>query len=157
MSDLARSREAAKEYGEEEIATVVIDSAFQLHTDLGPGLLESVYSIIFTEILRDRGLSVEREVAVPIHYREKKFDLGFRADILVEQKVCIELKSSEVLAPVHAKQLLTYLKLLDYRLGLLINFGASRLKDGVKRVSNGLPSTKYPLRDFAASREKKSS
>ncbi len=154
--DLTRSREAAKEYDEEAISTIVVDAAFQLHSDLGPGLLESVYQVILAEILTDRGLGVDREKAVPIRYRGKTFDLGFRADLLVENKVCLELKSVEALAPVHGKQLLTYLKLLDYRLGLLINFGASRMKDGVKRVVNGFDSSSYPLRGFAASREKKS-
>ncbi len=150
-----RSREAAKDWDEEKIAAIIVDSAFQLHNDLGPGLLESVYNVLLADLIRKRGLAVAREVAVPISYHGTTFDLGFRADLLVEEKVCVEIKSVEQFAPVHPKQLLTYLKLLDYRLGLLINFGAPLIKEGIKRVSNGLPSTKYPLRGFAPSREKK--
>jgi iron complex transport system substrate-binding protein len=155
MSNLTRSREGAMD--EEVIASVIVGAAFDIHTELGPGLLESVYDVVLAELLRERGMAVERQVDVPIHFRGRTFPVGFRADLIVEQKVCVELKSVEVFAPIHAKQLLTYLRLLDYRLGLLINFGAPLLKDGVKRVANRLNSTKYPPRAFAASRETPSS
>jgi iron complex transport system substrate-binding protein len=152
--NLTRSREAAKD--DEEIAEAVVHAAFEIHSELGPGLLESVYDVLLADSLVEKGFLVERQVDVPIRFREKVFPVGFRADLIVENKVCLELKSVEALAPVHAKQLLTYLRLLDFRLGLLINFGAPLLKDGVKRIVNGLNSSKYssPLRAFASSREK---
>jgi iron complex transport system substrate-binding protein len=155
MNGLTRGREGAKD--EEEIAAMVVDSAFAIHSELGPGLLESVYDVVLAESLTERGLAVERQVNAPIHFRGKVFPVGFRADLLIERKVCVELKSVESFAPVHAKQLLTYLRLLDYRLGLLINFGAPLFKNGIQRIVNGLESSKYssPLRAFASSREKK--
>jgi iron complex transport system substrate-binding protein len=155
MSDLTRRHEVAKD--EETLASIIVETAFEIHTELGPGLLESVYDIVFAELLRERGLIVDRQVDVPVHFRGKTFPVGFRADLIVEQKVCIELKSVEAFAPAHAKQLLTYLRLLDYRLGLLINFGAPLLKNGIKRVANRLNSAKYPLRALAASRDPNSS
>lgn len=123
---------------ENEIANMIMDAAFQIHRELGPGLLESVYEIILDRKLADMGLVVERQVPVPIRFQEIVFDEGFRADLFVEQKVIIELKSVERLQPVHSKQLLTYLRLTGCRLGLLINFGENLLKDGFKRVANGL-------------------
>ncbi len=123
---------------ENEIAAKVMDSSFHIHRELGPGLLESVYEVILAKQLSDMGLSVERQVAVPILFQGVVFDEGFRADLFVEKKLIIELKSVERLQPVHSKQLLTYLRLTGCRLGLLINFGENLLKDGFKRVVNGL-------------------
>jgi len=122
---------------ENEIADRVMDAAFQIHRELGPGLLESVYEVILARKLTDTGLVVERQVPVPIQFQGILFDEGFRADLFVEQKVIIELKSVERLQPVHSKQLLTYLRLTGCRLGLLINFGENLMKDGFKRVVNG--------------------
>ena len=123
---------------ENEIADRVMDVAFQIHRELGPGLLESVYEVILARKLTDTGLVVERQVPVPIQFQGILFDEGFRADLFVEQKVIIELKSVERLQPVHSKQLLTYLRLTGCRLGLLINFGENLMKDGFKRVVKGL-------------------
>jgi GxxExxY protein len=125
---------------ENQIADQIMDAAFQIHRSLGPGLLESVYEVVLARILADWGLDVQRQVPIPIRFQGITFDEGFRADLVVEKKVIIELKSLERLQPVHAKQLLTYLRLADYRLGLLINFGENLLKDGFKRVVNGLES-----------------
>jgi len=123
---------------ENEIAKIVVDAAFHVHTKLGPGLLESVYEVVLAAQLRKLGLQVARQVPVPIQFEELTFDEGFRADIIVEDKVILELKSVEQTAPVHRKQVLTYLRLSDKRLRLLINFGAALLKDGVTRLVNGL-------------------
>ncbi|NTV48015.1 MAG: GxxExxY protein [Geobacteraceae bacterium] len=123
---------------ENEISSVVMDAAFLIHRELGPGLLESVYEVVLARQLADKGLVVKRQVPVPIRFQEIVFDEGFRADLFVEQKVIIELKSIERLQPVHSKQLLTYLRLTGCHLGLLINFGENLLKDGFKRVANGL-------------------
>jgi len=105
---------------------------------LGPGLLESVYETVLAYDLEKRGLKIDRQVAVAIVYGEIKFDEGFRADLIVEDKVIVELKSVENVVPVHKKQLLTYLRLADKRLGLLINFGSELIRDGISRVVNGL-------------------
>ena len=123
---------------ENEIAKHVVDAAYQIHTELGPGLLESVYEVALAHELKKRGLKATRQQAVPIRYDSVQFDEGFRADILVEDKVILELKSVESIAKVHKKQLLTYLRLADKRLGLLINFGAELIRDGISRVVNGL-------------------
>jgi len=120
------------------ISGQIVDAAIHVHMRLGPGLLESVYERILAYELEKRGLSVEQQVPVPIVYDDLRFEEGFRADLIVEQSVAVELKSVETLAPIHSKQLLTYLKLLDYRLGLLINFGSPLLKDGIKRIANNL-------------------
>jgi GxxExxY protein len=123
---------------ENEIARQVVDVAFQIHSRLGPGLLESVYQKIMVHELRKRGLSVEAEVPIPICWENIQFDEGFRADIVIDRKVVIELKSVEKTHPVHKKVLLTYLRLADCKLGLLINFGDAMIKDGISRVVNGL-------------------
>lgn len=123
---------------ENEIAAQVVDAAFRIHKQLGPGLLESAYEAILEHELRKRGLHVQRQVPVSIVYDGVTLDVGYRADLLVENRVIIELKSVETLAPVHQKQLLTYLRLSGMRLGLLINFGEVLIKDGIKRVVNGL-------------------
>lgn len=125
---------------ENELAAKVMDAAFLIHRELGPGLLESVYEAVLIKLLTDNGLSVARQVAVPIIFRGISFDEGFRADLIVESKLIIELKSVERLQPVHSKQLLTYLRLTGCKLGLLINFEENLLKDGIKRVANGMPA-----------------
>lgn len=128
---------------ENQIAREVVDAAVKVHSTLGPGLLESVYEVVLAHELESRGLRVARQVPIPIEYEGLKFDEGFRADIIVEGKVILELKSVEQLARVHPKQLLTYLKLADKRLGLLLNFGAALMKEGIKRIANGIEDTPY--------------
>lgn len=123
---------------ENEIAKIIVDAAFQIHKRLGPGLLETVYEVVLTHALNKRGLRVERQVPVAIVFDGIKFDEGFRADLIVEDKVIIELKSVEKVIPVHKKQLLTYLRLTDKKLGLLINFGSELIRDGISRVVNKL-------------------
>jgi GxxExxY protein len=123
---------------ENGIGTVVLDSALQIHRELGPGLLESVYEAILAYELRERGLSVERQVVVSMNYKGLKFDEGFRADLVVEKLVVVELKSVEAMNNAHLKQLQTYLKLMNLRLGYLMNFGDALMKKGIRRVVNGL-------------------
>ncbi len=123
---------------ENEIAKEIVNAAMTVHKKLGPGLLESVYEKILAYELMKNGLEVKVQVPVPIRYDDMVFDEAFRADLIVEQKVIIELKSVETVKPVHKKQLLTYLRLADKRLGLLINFGSALLKDGISRVVNKL-------------------
>ncbi len=124
---------------ENEISKIVVDVAFKIHTKLGPGLFESVYEKILVYKLAKRGLKVERQKAIPVVFEEIRFDEGFRADVIVGNKVILELKSVEEVSKVHKKQLLTYLRLADKRLGLIINFGAAFIKDGIFRIVNGLP------------------
>jgi GxxExxY protein len=124
---------------ENELAAIIVDASFHIHACVGPGLLESAYQAILMFELKKRGLKLESEVLVPVLYDELKMDLGFRADIIVEDKVIVELKSIEKLAPVHYKQLLTYLRMTDKRLGLLINFGESLIMNGIHRIVNNLP------------------
>jgi GxxExxY protein len=123
---------------ENELALRIMDAAFEIHRALGPGLLESVYEAILVRKLQNAGLAVERQAPIPIRFEDMTFDEGFRADLIVERRVIVELKSVERLQPVHGKQLLTYLRLSGCRLGLLINFGEHLLKHGFKRVVNGL-------------------
>lgn len=124
---------------ENEIGKIAVDSAVQIHRELGPGLLETVYEIVLAKELERRGLKIKRQVSVPIVYRDIRFDEGFRADILVEDKVILELKSLDQIAKVHSKQVLTYLRLTGLRLGFLLNFGSPLMKNGISRVVNGLP------------------
>lgn len=124
---------------ENEIAREIVDAAFKIHTTLGPGLLESVYQAVLAHELETRNLRVRREVPIAIDYDNLRFDVGFRADLLVNDLVIVELKSVENTAPVHKKQVLTYVRLANLRLGLLINFGATRIKDGITRLANALP------------------
>jgi GxxExxY protein len=124
---------------ENEIARIIVDAAYKIHTTLGPGLLESVYEAILAHELERRKLQVARQQPVAVAYEAVKLDLGFRADLIVEDKVIVELKSVERTAPVHKKQLLTYLKVADKRLGLLINFGAPLIKQGITRIVNRPP------------------
>ena len=123
---------------ENEIAHEIVDAAFKIHTTLGPGLLESVYEAVLFHELKKRGLQVERQAPMPVVWDGLRLDEGYRADLIVERKVIVELKSVEKIAPVHGKQLLTYLRLADLRLGLLINFGEALIKNGIQRVVNGL-------------------
>jgi len=123
---------------ENQIAKAVVDVAYKLHTELGPGLLETVYEVLMEHELVRRGFTVRRQVPVPIQWNGVKFTEGFKADLIVNDIVIIELKSVEKLMPVHSKQVLTYLKLMKLRLGLLINFGEERIKDGIRRIANGL-------------------
>lgn len=119
------------------MARLVVDCGFRLHQRLGPGLLESVYETILADAIEQRGLLVQRQLPVPITYEGRTFDEGFRADLLVDGKLIVELKSVERLAPVHGKQVLTYLRLLDLPLGILMNFGGATFKEGVRRIING--------------------
>jgi GxxExxY protein len=123
---------------ENEIARQVVDSAYRVHTALGPGLLESVYQAVLSLEIGGRGLQQVCQQPVPVTYGPVQLKLGFRADIVVEDKVVVEIKSVEAVAPVHKKQLLTYLRLMDRRLGLLINFNVVLIKNGITRVVNGL-------------------
>jgi len=123
---------------ENDIATAVLDAAFKIHRILGPGLLESVYQATLDFELQKRGLRVIQQVGLPVYYEEIKLELGFRVDLIVADKVIIEIKSVEALAPVHRKQLLTYLRLMNLRLGLLLNFNVELMKNGIQRVVNGL-------------------
>lgn len=125
---------------ENELAAKIMDASFSIHRELGPGLLESVYEAVLAKLLAEKGLFIERQVAVPIRFQGLSFDEGFRADLIVENKLIVELKSVERLQPVHSKQLLSYLRLTGCKLGLLINFGDNLLKDGIKRVANGMPA-----------------
>ncbi len=123
---------------ENSIATLVVDAAFQIHKTLGPGLLESVYQATLSYELEKRGLSVRQQVGLPVYYEALKLEIGYRVDLIVGDKVIIEIKSVEALALVHRMQLLTYLRLANFRLGLLINFNVERIREGIHRVVNGL-------------------
>ena len=123
---------------ENEVAKQIVDVAFKIHSTYGPGLLESVYETIMAYELNKRGLRVNRQQAIPVIHEEVRMELGFRADLIVEGKVVVEIKSIEAIGPVHKKQLLTYLRLTDKRLGLLINFHVDLIKNGISRVVNGL-------------------
>lgn len=121
-----------------EVGTQIVNAAYEIHQKLGPVLLESVYEVILASELRSVGLKVERQKPIPIRYKELVFSEGFRADLVVEEKVIVELKSVELIQPVHWKQVLTYLRLLDFRLGYLINFNSELIRDGISRVVNQL-------------------
>ena len=123
---------------ENEIAKIIVDRSFNIHVSLGPGLLESVYEHILYAELIEAGLSVVKQKPIPVTWKGKKLELGFRADLLVENKVIVELKSVEIIAPVHPKQLLTYLKITGCKLGLLINFNEVLIKNGITRIVNNL-------------------
>jgi len=133
---------------ENELSKRIIEAAYKVHTALGPGLLESVYEVVLAHELEKQGLSIQRQVQIPIRYDEIVFDTGFRADLIVEAKVLVELKSVETLKPIFAKQVLSYLRLADLRLGLLINFNEERLNFGLKRIVNGMTevAAEQPLR-----------
>src|SRR5688572_18842961 len=134
-----------------DVSGIIVDSAYRLHTQLGPGLLESVYSRVLAQILEARGLSVAREKAVTFEFDGILFDDGLRVDLLVDDQVIVEVKSVEALAPIHAKQLHTYLRLLGLRVGILVNFGALRLNDGLQRIVNArVPNPPQRLEDRTA-------
>ena len=128
----------------DEITGAIVDAAVKIHIDLGPGLLESVYEVVLAKALEKRGFRVERQKLVSFEYDGMFFDEGFRTDLIVDGRVIVELKSVETLAPVHSKQLLTYLRLMDFRVGLLINFGTVKLVDGLHRIVNKLPPSATP-------------
>lgn len=123
-----------------KLSGAVIDAAYHVHSRLGPGLLESVYENVLEYELKRRGLSVLRQVPIPILYDDLNINDAFRADLIVDEQLIIELKSVETLQPIHSKQLLTYLKLSGKKLGLLLNFGAPLMKNGIVRLANGLIS-----------------
>jgi GxxExxY protein len=123
---------------ENQISKIVLDVAFKLHTEVGPGLLESAYEAALAHDLIENGLLVETQVPVPFVYKDVKLEVGYRIDILINKIVVLEIKSVEQLAPVHFAQTLTYLKLADKKLGLLINFNTKHLKDGIHRIVNNI-------------------
>ncbi len=123
---------------ENELSKTIVDVSYKIHTRLGPGLLESVYEAILYHELTKRGLKVERQKPIPVIWDDIHLDIGFRSDLIVEDKVIIEIKSVESISNVHLKQLLTYVRVTDLRLGLLINFNEALIKNGIKRVANGL-------------------
>jgi len=123
---------------ENELAKILVDIFYKVHVALGPGLLESVYEEVICYELTKRGLKYKRQIGLPVIYEEKKMNLGFRADIIVENLVIIEIKSVELMSPIFPKVLLTYLRLTDKKLGLLVNFNVNLIKDGITRVVNKL-------------------
>ena len=127
---------------ENQIGSVVLEVCIEMHRELGPGLLETVYEVVLVRELASRGLKVQRQVPVAISYKGIHFDEGFRADIIVEDKVVLELKSIEKVTGSHKKQLQTYLRLTGYKLGYLLNFGEALMKNGITRCVNGLDD--YP-------------
>jgi len=124
---------------ENEIGSILLDTAIKLHKKLGPGLFENVYEVVLMDHLQKKGLSVQRQVSIPIKFEGKQFDEAFKLDLLIEGKVIIELKSIEKINPTHKKQVLTYLKLTNKKLGYILNFGTELMKDGITRIVNGLP------------------
>ncbi len=131
------SHEDTKTRSKEELSRLVVDCGYRLHVEVGPGLLESVYEAVLQKLLLNQGLKVERQKPIPLRIMGLSLDEGFRADLIGENILLLELKSVEKLAPVHSKQVLTYLRLLNLPLGLLINFGAATFKEGCKRIVNG--------------------
>lgn len=123
---------------ENELSKIIVNCCYQIHKALGPGLFESVYEEILFHELNQAGLIVERQKPIPLVWKDIKLDQGFRADLIINSKVLIEIKSIEVVAPVHQKQVLTYLKLTGIKLGLLINFNEALIKDGIQRIVNNL-------------------
>ena len=129
---------AKEELTENEISKIIFDCALKIHKNLGPGLLESAYEECLYYELRKSGISVEKQKALPLVYEDVKLEIGYRIDLLIENKVVIEVKSVEALNDVHLAQTLTYLKLSDCKLGMLINFNVTLIKNGIKRVVNNL-------------------
>ncbi len=136
------TQQGQAEITENEIGKIIVDCAVRIHRELGPGLLESVYEVLLVHLLKEAGLKVERQVPISIQFRGIQFDEGFRADVIVEDKVILELKSVESVSKAHKKQVLTYLKLTGKKLGYLLNFGEGMMKDGISRVLNG------PIKQF---------
>ena len=128
----------------EDITGAIVDTALRMHRDLGPGLLESVYERILARGLEQRGFRVERQKIVRLEYHGMVFEEGFRVDLIVDDRVIVEVKSVEQLARQHTKQLLTYLKLTNKQVGLLINFGAPTLREGLRRIVNGYQVSAFP-------------
>jgi iron complex transport system substrate-binding protein len=128
----------------DDVTGDIVDAAFKLHIALGPGLLESVYETVLCRDLQRRGLLVERQKLISFEYDGMRFDDGLRVDLLVDARVVVEIKSVEKSAAVHGKQVLTYLRLMNLPVGLLINFGAPTLKEGLQRIVNGLPRSASP-------------
>lgn len=141
----AKPRSREEEMALEEVARIVVDQAFKLHQNLGPGLLESVYEIVLSRALERIGLKVERQKSITIEYDGMEFCSAFRLDLLVDNRLVVEIKSVEMLSKAHSKQLLTYLRLIEQPVGLLINFGSASFREGIKRVVNSHTN-------FAASR-----
>ncbi len=123
---------------ENELSKIIVDICYKIHTKLGPGLLESVYEAVLFYELNELGLTVERQKPIPVIWKELKLDIGFRSDLIVENKVIIEIKSVEKINPVHPKQVATYLKITKLKLGLLVNFNESLIKNGITRIVNNL-------------------
>jgi GxxExxY protein len=123
---------------ENELAKQIVNAAYRIHTTLGPGLLESVYETTLAHEIEKQGIKVLRQQPLPVIYETIRMEIGFRADLVISDKVIVEIKSVEAISPVHRKQLLTYLRLANKRLGLLINFNVELIKDGITRVVNGL-------------------
>jgi GxxExxY protein len=123
---------------ENEIGSLVVDTAINLHKNLGSGLLESVYEVVLAKLLAKKGLLIQRQVSIPIIFEDEHFDEGFRVDLFIDGKVIIEIKSVEKIIDAHKKQLLTYLKLTNTKLGFILNFGAGLMKDGIVRIVNGI-------------------
>jgi iron complex transport system substrate-binding protein len=139
--------------GNEELTGTIVNVAYHLHTQFGPGLLESAYEALFARMLEKEGLHVVRQLPVALEYDGIRLEEAYRADLLVESQVLVELKAVEALNPVHTRQVLTYLRLLDLPVGLLINFGAARLDDGLRRVLNHRASrSALPGFDLAGAR-----
>ena len=136
---------------ENQIGTLIVESAIRIHQELGPGLLESVYEAVLSHALEKKGLTVQRQVAIPIVFDGHHFSEGFRADLIVNGIVIVELKSIEKPNPAHRKQVLTYLKLTNLKLGYLLNFGEALMTSGIVRLVNGLPDAppcvSAPLRE----------
>jgi iron complex transport system substrate-binding protein len=128
----------------DDITGAIVDASVKIHQNLGPGLLENVYEVVLARVLARRGFSVQRQKVVRFEYEGMVFEEGLRLDLLVEDRVIVELKSVEKLAPVHSKQVLTYLRLMNLPVGLLINFGAATLKEGLHRIVNNLPLSASP-------------
>ncbi|MDH4161544.1 MAG: GxxExxY protein [Nitrospirota bacterium] len=123
---------------ENEIGTIIVEAAIEVHRELGPGLLESVYEVALVHVLREQGLTVDRQIPIPIQFRGIQFDEGFRADVIVESKVIVELKSVEHASAAHKKQVQTHIRLTGLKLGYLLNFGEELMKNGITRCVNGL-------------------
>ncbi len=123
---------------ENEVGKIIVDSAIAVHRELGPGLLETVYEVVLAYELRQRGLSVEHQIPISVHYKGMAFDVAFRADLIVEKMVIVELKSVEQVSQAHKKQVQTYMRLTGCKLGFLLNFGEALMKRGITRAVNGL-------------------
>jgi GxxExxY protein len=144
----ATLREKIRSMEPNEITAQIVDAAYKIHTQLGPGLLETVYEVTLAHELGKHGLRIRRQIPVPIEYVSIKFDEGFRIDLLVEESIIVEIKSVEKNHPVHAKQLRTHLVLAKMQLGLVLNFGLERMKDGITRIVNGLSEPPGPIQNM---------